>query len=104
MNKDIEALTQALQQNLELVKLLSQRIEALEGQVEENAAQRMALILLLRATVQSSPDRDEIAALAERTAAQMQVQPGVLLHGSKSIFQRMKSHVDSMTAVDPLRG
>ena len=104
MNKDIEALTQALQQNFEIVKLLSKRIEALESQVEDNAAQKMALMLLLRATLQSSPEQKEIAALAERIAAQMQVQPGILLRGGKSTFQKMKSHLDWMTAANQLQG
>lgn len=104
MNKDIEALTQALQQNFEIVKLLSKRIEVLEGQVEDNAAQKMALMLLLRATLQNSPEQKEIAALAERIAAQMQVQPGILLQGGKSTFQKMKSHLDWMTAANQQQG
>ena len=104
MNNDIEALTEALQQNLHIVQMLSKRIELLEEQLEESAAQRMALMLLLRATLQSSPEHKEIAALAERIAAQMQVQPGILLQGGKSTFQKMKSHLDWMTAANQQQG
>lgn len=104
MNKDIEALTEALQQNFEIVKLLSKRIEALEDQLEESAAQRMAVMLLLRATVQSSPDNTQIVAMAERLAALMQVQPGILLQGGKSTFQKMKSQLNWMTAPSQQHG
>ena len=104
MNNDIEALTEALQQNLHIVQMLSKRIELLEEQLEESAAQRMALMLLLRSTVQNSSESDQIAATAERLAALMQVQPGVLLHGGKSTFQKMKSQLNWMTAPSQQHG
>ena len=104
MNNDIEALTEALQQNLHIVQMLSKRLELLEEQLEESAAQRMALMLLLRSTVQNSSESDQIAATAERLAALMQVQPGVLLHGGKSTFQKMKSQLDWMTAANHQQG
>ncbi|WP_423454309.1 hypothetical protein [Ottowia sp. VDI28] len=104
MNEDIRHLTEALQYNLELVRSLSDRLEMLEGNVEENAAQRMAVMLLLRAVMLSSPDRDQIAALAERMAAQMQAQPGILVDGGKSTFQRMKGHLDWMLGADKAPG
>lgn len=98
MDKDVKALTEALQTNLELVRLLSHRIEQLENATEENAAQRMAVMLLLRAVVQCSPQQDEIADLAERMAAHMQVQPGILLHGNQQLWRRTREHVQWMTA------
>lgn len=104
MNNDIEALTEALQQNLHIVQMLSKRIELLEEQLEESAAQRMALMLLLRSTVRNSPQSGQIAATAERLAALMQVQPGILLHGGKSTFQKMKLHLDWMTAANQQQG
>lgn len=103
MNKEIEELTQALQHNLEIVQLLSKRVEMLESNVEENAAQRMSVMLLLRAFVQCSPNQDQVAALVERMAAQMQTQPGILVDGGKSTFQRMKVHLDWMTAAPQQR-
>ncbi|MET3512765.1 glycerol-3-phosphate responsive antiterminator [Pseudacidovorax sp. 1753] len=97
MDKDVKALTEALHSNLELVRLLSQRIESLESQVEENAAQRMSVMLLLRAVVQCSPNRDQVLTMLERMTAQMGVQPGILLDGGKDTLQRMQSHLDWMT-------
>ena len=98
MSKEIEELNQVLQHNLEIVQLLSKRVEILENSVEENAAQRMSVMLLLRAFVRCSPNQAQVAALAQRMAAQMQAQPGILVDGGKNTFQRMKAHLDWMTA------
>lgn len=104
MNEDIASLSTALQANLEIVQLLSERVKMLENNVEENAAQRMAVMLLLRAFVQCSPDREQVTALVERMAAQMNAQPGILVDGGKSTFQRMKVHLDWMTGTDQPQG
>lgn len=93
----VAALTEALQNNLELVQTLSHRLALLEKPVEDNAARQIAVMLLLRAAVQCSPERTEILAMAERMAAQIQAQPGVILHGAKESFLRMKTHLDWMT-------
>lgn len=104
MKNDIELLKQSLQHNLELVQLLSHRVEMLESQVEENAGQRMAVMLLLRAVVQCSENREEVVALAQRMAAQIHVQPGILLDGGKGTLMRAKAHLDWMTAPAPTQG
>ncbi|WP_047473924.1 hypothetical protein [Delftia sp. ZNC0008] len=104
MENDIELLKQSLQHNLDLVQLLSHRVEMLESQVEENAGQRMAVMLLLRAVLLSSENHQEVAALAQRIAAQLQVQPSILLDGGKETLVRAKTHLDWMTAPDPARG
>lgn len=101
MEKDIEALTRVLTDNLEITRALSRRIELLEQSREEDAARQMAVMLLLQAVVHSSPNREAIVALAERMAAQFQAQPAVVLHGGSGMFHRMKAHLDSMTGALP---
>lgn len=96
MKKDTDDQIQSLEQNLELVRVLSQRVEMLEKSVEENAAQRMAAMLLLRALIHCAPNQDQVISLVERMTAQMNVQPGVLLGGGKSTFLRLQAHLDWM--------
>lgn len=97
MNEDVKALKQALQSNLELVQLLSRRIELLEQPIEDNAARQIACMLMLRALFQSSANQPQTAQYLERMTDQMHAQPGVLVDVGKSTFQRVKSHLNWMT-------
>lgn len=97
MNQQVKDLSEAMESSLEILRSLSARVEMLESNIEENAVQRTAVMLLLRALVQVSPERGQCLELLERMTAQMQVQPGILLDGDKSTFQRMKENLNWMT-------
>ncbi len=95
--KEIQDLTAALAANLEIVQALSRRVELLEQPVEENAARQIAVMTLLRAMCECAQNRDQLLLLVERKAAQIQAQPGYILHGNPENFRKMKAHLDWMT-------
>lgn len=94
---EIQNLTAALAANLEIVQAISRRVELLEQAQEETAAQQIAVMTLLRALCECSPQRDQVAQMAERLAAQLQAQPGYILHRNPKAFQMMKTQLDLMT-------
>lgn len=96
MNEELKELREALEANLELVKLLSQRIEFLEQPVEENAARQIACMLMLRALYQSCQNQPQTTQHLERLAAFVQAQPGYVL-GNMHNFHRMNAYLDWMT-------
>ena len=97
LTKQVADLTEVLQSNLELIQMLSQRVEMLEKPVKEDAARQMAVMTLLRAVVQCSTNREQIVSMTQRMTAQMSVQPGILVGGGKDTLQSMKTHLDWMT-------
>jgi hypothetical protein len=99
--KEIQDLTAALAANLEIVQAVSRRVELLEQAQEETKAQQIAVMTMLRALYECSPQRDQAAQTAERLAAQLQAQPGYILHSNPKAFQMMKMQLDSMTRRQP---
>lgn len=75
------------------IAILDERIQLLETPVAENAARTMALMTVLRATVQCSGNQPVIAQMCENMLAMIQVQPGVLL-GDKALFEKTKAQVE----------
>lgn len=75
------------------IAILDERIQLLEKPVAENVARTMALMTVLRATVQCSGNQPAIAQMCENMLAMIQVQPGVLL-GDKSLFEKTKAQVE----------
>ena len=94
---ELTELTEALAANMEIIRALSQRIELLERPVEENAARQIAVMTLLRSMCECAPNREQLLSLVERKAAQIQAQPGYVLHGNSDNFRKMKAHLDWMT-------
>lgn len=93
---EIEELRQALLSNLELVRLLSQRIEMLEQPRQEEAGRMLATITVVQALIQCSPNREQIATMAERLVGQLQAQPGYILHGGRmeGMRRELKKQLD----------
>ena len=79
----------------EHIAVLESRINMLEQQVPDNAARMIAVMTLLRASFQCAPNKAQIQALAESSAAMTQIQPGVQLNThSRDTFQKMKAQLD----------
>lgn len=74
------------------INLLEDRVHMLEDPVAENAARTMALMTVIRATVQCSGHQPLIAQMCENMLDMTRVQPGVLL-GDKKLFEKTKNHV-----------
>lgn len=93
---EIEELRQVLHSNLELVRLLSQRIEILEKPRQEESGRMLAIMIVVRSLIQCSPNRDQIATMAERLFGQMQAQPGYILHGehTKDMRRELQNQLD----------
>lgn len=101
LNEEIEALTLSLKQHQQLMELMSQRIDVLEKQAIDNAAQAAASMFLMNSIVQNAENRNQVLALAQSNIAQWQVQPSVLLHNNQHLIQRVNHHLQVMAMRTP---
>lgn len=83
------------------IEALSLRIKMLEQATMDGAAKQTAVMLLLQAVVQNSPNRDEIAAQAHRMVALLSVQPDMLRPGNKGTVERTRAAMLQMTGQAP---
>lgn len=96
MKEEIDTLTLLLKQHQQLIELMSERIEVLENQALDSAAQAAASMFLLNSIVQNSEKRDQVFALAQSNIAQWHAQPSVLLHNHQHLIQRINHHLKVM--------